>query len=225
MKILLIEDEEQLSKSILVYMKSEKYVCELAEDFEEAKEKLECYDYDCILLDITLPNGNGLHLLKQLKDEKKTDGVIIISAKNSLDDKINGLQWGADDYLAKPFHLSELGARISAVIRRRQFKGNSSILINDLEINAETKLISHHGRPIDLTRKEFDILLYLSVNKNRIISKTAIAEHIAEDNIQFFDNFDFLYAHIKNLKKKLALAGAKDCIKSVYGMGYKLEAS
>ena len=224
MKILLIEDEKQLSKSILTYLKSEKYICDLAEDFKTAAEKLELYDYDCILLDLTLPDGNGLHLLKLLKEERKSDGVIIISAKNSLDDKISGLQLGADDYLAKPFHLSELGARISSVIRRKHFKGNNTILINDLEINVENKSISFEKKTLDLTRKEYDILLYLSVNKNKIVSKNAIAEHIAEDNIDFFDNFDFLYAHMKNIKKKLTLAGAQDCIKSVYGMGYKIEA-
>ncbi|MGS0748473.1 response regulator transcription factor [Halpernia sp. GG3] len=223
MKILLIEDETQLSKSIIEYLKNEKYTCDLAQNFETAKEKLDFFDYDCILLDITLPDGNGLNLLKFLKSEKKSDGVIIISAKNSLDDKIEGLQLGADDYLPKPFHLAELGARISSVIRRRQFKGNSSILINDLEIDTVSKSISFKGKPIDLTRKEFDILLYLSINKNRTISKNAIAEHIAEDNIDFFDNFDFLYAHIKNIKKKLAVIGAQDFIKSVYGMGYKIE--
>lgn len=224
MKILLIEDETQLSKSIIEYLKNEKYTCDLAQNYETAKEKLDFFDYDCILLDITLPDGNGLNLLKFLKSEKKSDGVIIISAKNSLDDKIEGLQLGADDYLPKPFHLAELGARISSVIRRRQFKGNSSILINDLEIDTVSKSISFKGKPIDLTRKEFDILLYLSINKNRTISKNAIAEHIAEDNIDFFDNFDFLYAHIKNIKKKLAVIGAQDFIKSVYGMGYKIEA-
>ena len=133
-KILLIEDEAQLSKIILQYLKNEKYSCDLAENYSIAKEKLELFDYDCILLDITLPDGNGLDLLKFLKEEKKSDGVIIISAKNSLDDKITGLQLGADDYLPKPFHLAELGARISSVIRRRHFKGNSNILINDLII-------------------------------------------------------------------------------------------
>lgn len=224
MKILLIEDERQLSKSILSYLKNEKYTCELAENFESAKEKLELFDYDCILLDITLPDGNGLHLLQLLKDEKKADGVIIISAKNSLDDKITGLNLGADDYLPKPFHLSELGARIASVIRRRQFKGSSVIEINDLAIDADSKIITFKNIPIDFTRKEYDILLYLAVNKNKIVSKNAIAEHIAEDNIEYFDNFDFLYAHIKNIKKKLTSAGAQDCIKSVYGMGYKIEA-
>lgn len=133
------------------------------------------------------------------------------------------MQLGADDYLPKPFHLAELGARIFSVIRRRQFKGNSTILINDLEIDTDSKIILFNKKTVDFTRKEYDILLYLSVNKNRIISKNAIAEHIAEDNIDFFDNFDFLYAHIKNIKKKLAKMGAKDCIKSVYGMGYKIE--
>lgn len=224
MKILLIEDEVQLSKSILSYLKDEKYSCDLAEDYSTAKEKLELFDYDCVLLDVNLPDGNGLNLLKFLKEEKKSDGVIIISAKNSLDDKIEGLQLGADDYLPKPFHLAELGARISSVIRRRQFEGNSSFFVNDLEIDTFSKNISFKGKALDFTRKEFDILLYLAVNKNRTISKNAIAEHIAEDNIDFFDNFDFLYAHIKNIKKKLASIGAQDCIKSVYGMGYKIEA-
>lgn len=223
MKILLIEDEDQLSKSILEYLKSGKYSCEVAKNYVDAQEKLESFDYDCILLDITLPDGNGLNLLKFLKDENKSDGVIIISAKNSLDDKISGLQLGADDYLPKPFHLAELGARISSVIRRRQFKGNSSILINDLEIDTDSKTILFNKKPIDFTRKEYDIFLYLTVNKNKIISKNAIAEHIAEDNIDFFDNFDFLYAHIKNIKKKLTKIGAQDCIKSAYGMGYKME--
>lgn len=223
MKILLIEDEIQLSKSILSYLKDEKYSCDLAENFSSAQQKLESFDYDCILLDITLPDGNGLNLLKFLKAENKSDGVIIISAKNSLDDKISGLQLGADDYLPKPFHLSELGARISSLIRRRQFQGNAVIYINDLEINTNSRCISFSDKMIDFTRKEYDIFLFLSVNKNKIISKNAIAEHIAEDNIDFFDNFDFLYAHIKNIKKKLANFGAQDCIKSVYGMGYKIE--
>ena len=223
MKILLIEDEIQLSKSILSYLKDEKYSCDLAENFSSAQQKLESFDYDCILLDITLPDGNGLNLLKFLKAENKSDGVIIISAKNSLDDKISGLQLGADDYLPKPFHLSELGARISSLIRRRQFQGNAVIYINDLEINTNSRCISFSDKMIDFTRKEYDIFLFLSVNKNKIISKNAIAEHIAEDNIDFFDNFDFLYAHINNIKKKLANFGAQDCIKSVYGMGYKIE--
>lgn len=223
MKILVVEDEEQLSKSILEYLKNEKYTCEVASTYAIAIEKIETFEYDCILLDISLPDGNGLNLLKFLKEENKSDGVIIISAKNSLDDKISGLQLGADDYLPKPFHLAELGARISSVIRRRQFKGNSSILINDLEIDTDSKTILFNRKPLDFTRKEFDILLYLAVNSNRTISKNAIAEHIAEDNIDFFDNFDFLYAHIKNIKKKLTKIGAQDCIKSVYGMGYKME--
>ena len=223
MKILLIEDEVRLSKSILTYLKSEKYSCDLAENFETAQLKLELFDYDCILLDITLPDGNGLNLLKFLKAENKSDGVIIISAKNSLDDKIIGLELGADDYLAKPFHLSELSARISSVIRRRQFQGNATISINDLEINTKSNSISFAEKIIDFTRKEYDILLFLCVNKNKIVSKSAIAEHIVEDNIDYFDNFDFLYAHIKNIKKKLAVIGAPDYIKSVYGMGYKIE--
>ena len=175
------------------------------------------------MLDITLPGGNGLSILKMLKDDQKSDGVIIISAKNSLDDKIAGLELGADDYLAKPFHLPELAARISSVIRRRRFDGHNLQYINDLTIDTDAKTVSHNGKNIDLTRKEFDLLIYLVANKNKVISKDAIAEHISGEQADYMDNFDIIYAHIKNLKKKLSASGAQDYLKSVYGMGYKYE--
>jgi DNA-binding response OmpR family regulator len=221
MKLLLVEDEKELSNSMVTYLKAENYVCEIAVDFKTAMDKTESFDYDCILLDISLPDGNGLNVLKELKANKKTDGVIIISAKDSIDDRIAGLNLGADDYLPKPFHLSELGARIAAVIRRRQFDGNKAIVLNEISIDTLAKMVAVHNVELDLTRKEYDLLLYLVSNKNRVISKNAIAEHISGDEADVFDNFDFIYAHMKNLKKKLVLAGCTDYIKSVYGMGYK----
>ena len=221
MKILIIEDEKELSKSIVTYLKQENYLCEIAPDFKTAMDKTESFDYDCILLDISLPDGNGLTVLKELKENKKTDGVIIISAKNSIDDRIAGLNLGADDYLSKPFHLSELSARISAVIRRRRFDGNKVIVLNEITIDTIAKLVAINNMAIDLTRKEYDLLLYLVSNKNRVISKNAIAESISGDGADLYDNFDFIYAHMKNLKKKLTVAGCEYYIKSIYGMGYK----
>ena len=158
-----------------------------------------------------------------MKSNKKADGVIIISAKNSVDDRIAGLNLGADDYLAKPFHLSELSARISAVIRRRRFDGNKVLVLNEISIDTVAKTVQIHGHSLDLTRKEYDLLLYLSVNKNRVISKNAIADHLSGNDSDAFDSFDFIYAHIKNLKKKMMANGCKDYIKSIYGMGYKFE--
>ncbi|GAC1430308.1 MAG: response regulator transcription factor [Chitinophagaceae bacterium] len=223
MKILVIEDEKELSKSMIAYLKAENYLCESAGDFNTAMEKTEAYNYDCILLDISLPGGNGLQVLKELKKAGKTDGVIIISACDSIEDRIKGLNLGADDYLPKPFHLPELSARIAAVIRRRRFDGSSTFTLNEFCFDTVSKMVTIHGKPVDLTRTEYDLLLYLVTNKNKVISKNAIAEHISGEEAEIFDNFDFIYAHIKNLKKKLTAAGSEDYIKAVYGMGYKFE--
>jgi DNA-binding response OmpR family regulator len=171
-----------------------------------------------------LPDGNGFGILEKLKKEEKTEGVIIVSAKNSLDDKIKGLNLGADDYLAKPFHLSEMGARISAVIRRKRFGGSNKLSFHELTIDLPGKVITVNDHLVDLTRKEYDLLLFLVSNKNRVVSKNAIAEHLSADASGIFDNFDFIYAHIKNLKKKLTEAGCQDYIKTIYGLGYKFEA-
>jgi DNA-binding response OmpR family regulator len=221
MKILIVEDEKELSKSMVTYLQRENYTCDVAYNFNDGRSKMESFDYDCILLDISLPDGNGLQILKELKGDDKLDGVIIISAKNSLDDKIAGLNLGADDYMAKPFHLSELSARIAAVIRRKRFQGSNVLVFNELTIDLLAKTVSVSNKPVDVTRKEYDLLLYLVSNKNRVISKNAIAENISGDNADLYDNFDFIYAHMKNLKKKLTAAGCEDYIKSIYGMGYK----
>jgi DNA-binding response OmpR family regulator len=224
MKILIIEDEKELAKSIVQYLRQESYVCEVAYTASEATEKVMLYEYDCILLDITLPDGNGLKILEALKKENKLDGVIIISAKNSIEDRVKGLNLGADDYLPKPFHLSELGARVSAIIRRKRFEGNNKINIHELAIDLLGKTTSVNGKILDLTRKEYDLLLFLISNKNRVVMKNAIAEHLSGDDAEVFDNFDFIYAHMKNLKKKLNEVGCTDYIKTIYGLGYKFEA-
>lgn len=224
MKILIIEDERELAKSIGAYLKTESYQCEYAGNYHEAISKIDIYSYDCILLDLMLPGGDGMRVLEILKTAGKQDGVIIISARDAIDDKVKGLQIGADDYIAKPFHLSELGARIYSVIRRKQFGSNNLLELNEITIDIPAKKVMVSGKQIVLTKKEFDLLLFLIGNKGRFISKGALAEHLSGDMADMLDNHDFIYAHIKNLKKKLADAGAKDYIKTAYGMGYKWEA-
>ncbi len=225
MKILIIEDEKEISNSICEYLLNEQFFCETAFTFETALEKISLYEYACILLDIGLPGGSGLTLLQQLKKENKSDGVLIISAKNSLDDKVTGLRAGADDYLTKPFHLSELGARVAAIIRRKSFDGKNVVTCDNLILDLNNKTASVNEQVIDFTRKEYDLLLYFLSNKNKVISKNAIAEHLWGDNMDLANNYDFIYTHIKNLRKKLLQAGCIDYIKSIYGMGYKFEKS
>jgi len=222
-KLLIIEDEKALLDSIVKYFQGEKYVCEVASTYMAALEKVDLYDYDCILLDISLPDGTGLEILKELRENNKADGVLIISARNSVDDKITGLNLGADDYLAKPFHLPELAARVASVIRRKSFAGSSLIQLNEITIDTQAKSVSVNNRPIDLTPKEFHLLLYFVSNRGKVISKNAIAEHLWGDDMDMANNFDFLYSHIKNLRKKLADAGCAEYIQSVYSMGYKFK--
>lgn len=221
MKILIIEDEIELLIAISNFLIRENYVCELAENYQKASEKLSIYEYDIILLDITLPDGNGLELLKIIKRFQLKSGVIILSAKNSLDDKIKGLDLGADDYMTKPFQLSELNSRIKAVIRRRHFDGSNTLAFNELSINTENKTVSVHNHELLFTKKEYDLLMYFLVNKNRVLTKEAIAEHLWGDNIDMADNYDFIYTHLNNIRKKIRSAGGTDYIKTIYGMGYK----
>lgn len=221
MKILIIEDEKELSDSINKYLSTEQFTCEAAYDYDSAMEKIHLNEYSCIILDITLPNGNGLDLLKELKTMDKAEGVLIVSARNSLDDKITGLNSGADDYLAKPFHLPELGARVSAIIRRKSFGGRNQIKVGELTLDIQDKSLKFKNNPITLTRKEYELLLYLVSNKNRVVTKEAIVEHLWGDDIDMADSYDFIYSHIKNLRKKMMNAGCPDYIKAIYGMGYK----
>lgn len=222
MKILVIEDEAAMRETIVHSLQQEKYVVETASDLPSAEEKISIYSYDCILLDIGLPGGNGLTLLETLKEEGKTDGVIIISAKSSLDDKIKGLDLGADDYLSKPFHLAELHARVKSVLRRKKLEGNKFITCLNIRVDAEHRTTWVNEKELQLNRKEFDTLLYMLVNKNRLVSKAALAEHVWGDYIDEANSFDFIYSQIKNLRKKLKDAGAEPEIQAIYGVGYKL---
>lgn len=221
MKILIVEDEHKLSDSIVTYLKSEKYLCEQAFDYNEALEKVRGYDYDCVLLDLMLPGGSGLEILRDIKRRNNPAGVIIVSAKDSLDDKVKGLEIGADDYLPKPFHLAELGMRVYAIIRRKEFGASNTLENNGIKINLLEKSVEVNGRPVTLTKSEYDLLLFFIGNRNRVLSKGAIAEHLSGDFADMMDNFDFVYTHIKNLKAKLAQTGIPNCIQNVYGMGYK----
>lgn len=223
MKILIIEDEAAISKSIKNYFKANDVHCEEANNFKEAMAKIDIYDYDCILLDLMLPDGDGFDLLRHLKKKNKTEGVIIISAKETLDSRLEGFNLGADDYLTKPFHLSELLVRMQALIRRKNFKGNNEVVYNEIKIDILSKTVSVNDLKVDITKKQIDLLLYLIGNKNKVLSKGAIAEHLSGDMADMLDNHDFIYAHIKNLKKKLSQAGCGDYIKTIYGLGYKWE--
>ncbi|MDB5060844.1 MAG: response regulator transcription factor [Mucilaginibacter sp.] len=221
MKLLIIEDEKEISNSICSYFAKDDFLCDTAYDYDTAVERINLYEYVCIILDLTLPNGSGLDLLKEIKSLNKSEGVIIISARNSIDDKIKGLETGADDYLSKPFHLPELGARVASIIRRRSFDGKNKVIIDQLVLDIFKKTLKLQDKDIPLTRKEYELLLYFISNKNKVVTKEAIVEHLWGSYIDTADNYDFIYAHIKNLRKKLVSAGCPDYIKVVYGMGYK----
>lgn len=223
MKLLLVEDQVELARSVKNYFMAEGDICEIAPTFKRASEKLYGFQYDVLLLDLMLPDGNGLSLLADVKKNWPDLGVIIISAKNALDDKLKGLELGADDYLAKPFHLAELNARSKAVYRRRKEAGQKHLSFNEIEINLETREAYVHDILLDLTRKEYDLLHYIIVNQKRLLTKQAIAEHLWGDYMDTADSFDFVYQHIKNVRKKVEEAGGKDYIKTVYGVGYKLK--
>lgn len=223
MKLLLIEDEVELQKSIKQYFEMAGNVVEIASDFNKAEQKIAIYDYDCILVDITLPKGSGLDLINKIKLKKSKAGIIIISAKNSLDDKVAALDLGADDYLPKPFHLSELNSRINALIRRKSFDGNLEIIINEIKIIPVERSVFVHNKNVILTSKEYDLLLYFISNKNRVVSKNALAEHLWGDDADRLDNFDFIYNHVKNLRKKLLEKNCEDYLKTIYGIGYNFK--
>lgn len=222
MKILIIEDAKGLREVMTRSLEKERFVVETAADYSTALQKINDYDYDCILLDIMLPGGSGLSILKELKKLKKRESVIIISAKDSIEDKVTGLDLGADDYLAKPFHLAELHARVKSVIRRHQTDGNTKIEIENLTVCPDNHTVFINGEELKLNRKEFDLLYYFATNPNRLINKTTLAEAVWGDNIDQADSLDFIYSQVKNLRKKMKTAEATPEIKAVYGFGYKL---
>lgn len=221
MKILAIEDNKELASSIYDYLAHENYICELAYSASEAREKLLFYSYDCIVLDIMLPDGNGLELLNFMKSEHISGSILIVSAKGALDDKIQGLESGADDYLTKPFHLPELHARLRAIHRRKNLEGNNIVSFKEIALNTNTFELKINAKDVDTTRKEFELLLYFLVNKNRVLSRQAIANHLWGDYTDNLSNVDFVYQHVKNLRKKINQAGGADYIDTIYGLGYK----
>lgn len=221
MKILIVEDEKELNETLVSYLKKEAYVVESVFDYETALFKIADYSYDCILVDISIPKGNGLDIVKQLKKDQSNSGIIIISANNSDNDKIVGLDLGADDYLAKPFNLAELNARIKALFRRRFSNGNSVITLNELTIKPDERIVLVKDQLVNLTAKEFELLLFFVVNMDRVISKNSIAEHIWGDDSDQLDNHDFIYVHLRNLRKKLSEKGCTDYVETIYGIGYK----
>ncbi|SEF98458.1 MULTISPECIES: response regulator transcription factor [Parabacteroides] len=222
MKILIVEDEPSLRELMYKTLLQERYVVETAGTYLEASLKITDYSYDCILLDIMLPDGNGLKLLDDLKKQHKQESVIIISAKDSIDDKVSGLELGADDYLPKPFHLAELNARIKSVMRRRWGNGDMSIQLGNIRIEPDSFRVFIAGKEIELLKKEYDILLYFMNRPNHLIDKAALAEAVWGDHIDQSDNFYFVYAQVKNLRQQLKKAGADVEIRSIYGFGYKI---
>lgn len=221
MNILIVEDEKTISNELSKYLKPEGYKCEAVFNFIEAEQKIISNSYDIILLDITLPNGNGLDLIPLIKSQNIKTGIIIISAKNAIDDKINGLDLGADDYITKPFYLTEINSRIKSVLRRRLFDNQSLVEYEEISISPDDKSVTVNNKPLALTKSEFDILLYFMVNKNRLVTKQALADHLLGSAGDDLNSYDLIYSHIKNLRKKLIESGSKDYIQTIYAMGYK----
>lgn len=221
MKILIIEDEKALSDSIISYLKYEGHVCEPATNYESALMKINLYNYDCMIIDINLPDGSGLDIIRELKRKNKKGGIIIASARDSVDDRIEGLEIGADDYLTKPFNLSELNARIKSIVRRMNFKGNNTIEFNEIKIDTDSLQTYVNNDLVNLTKKEYDLLIYFLANRNRVLTKESIGEHVWGDYADTLVSLDFIYTHIKNLRKKILKKGSQDYIRNVYGVGYK----
>ncbi|MFH1000999.1 MAG: response regulator transcription factor [Bacteroidota bacterium] len=223
MKILLIEDEASMVSSIEEYLVEEGHICEISRTYESASEKIVLYEYDCLIVDINLPDGSGLDLIRLAKKRNIASGIIIISARISLENRIEGLDIGADHYLTKPFHLAELNAHLKSINRRINFSGNNQISFNEIKVLPDEHRAFVSDVEIVLTKKEFELLVFFLANKNRVITKAGIAEHLWGDYMDTADSFDFIYTHIKNLRHKLIKSGCPDYIKTIYGIGYKFE--
>ena len=221
MKILIVEDEVELLDSMASYLKNEDFICEKASSFFDAEDKIVSFKYDIVILDITLPDGSGIDLLQLVKEQSSKTGVLIVSAKNSLDDKLKGLDLGADDYITKPFHLAELNSRVNSLIRRRNFDGDEFIEFNEIRVDPSSKEVTVHGKPLEITKKEYNLLLYFITNKNKVLTKESIAEHLWGDDIEMADSYDFIYTHMGNLRKKINKLGGNNYLQTMYGLGYK----
>ena len=221
MKILIVEDERQLSDNIVKFLSADDYLCEQTFTVSDALMRVSVYKYDCVLIDLMLPDGNGLDVLRRLKKRHPDTGVIIVSAKDSIDDKIEGLEIGADDYISKPYNLSELKIRIFALMRRRYSMGNNLLVSGNVEVDMQSKTVSVEGADISLTKTEYELLVFLICNRNKVVSKAAIAEHLVGEMADIMNNFNVVFTHIKNLKKKREAAGCRDRIRTLYGIGYK----
>ena len=221
MKLLIVEDERHLATRLGSFFQQEGYVCEFADSYAMAEEKIDLHTYDIVLLDIGLPDGNGLELLDQLKQLHPDTGVLILTAKDALEDKVYGLDAGADDYVSKPFHMPELNARVKALIRRRLFHGQKCLQFREILIDPSTNVIRINEVEVPLNRKEYDLLLFFVTNPHRVLTKAAIAEHLWGDYMDLANNFNLVYSHVKNLRKTIAAAGGTDYIQTIYGMGYK----
>jgi DNA-binding response OmpR family regulator len=220
-KLLVVEDDRSLCLAIIDYLKMEGHICEIAQNYRQAINKAADNRYDCIILDIGLPDGSGLDIIRELKTNKSADGILILSARSSLDDKLNGLKIGADDYLTKPFHFAELSARINSIYRRNSHLGLNEISFNEIRVNTSDNQAYVNDKLLNLTRKEYDLLLFFVANRNRIITKESIVEHLWGDDVILTDSFDFVYTHVKNLRKKIVKGGGNNYIKCIYGFGYK----
>lgn len=224
MKLLIIEDDPEIQDSIITYLAPEGYVCEQAFDVRNALDMISRNTYDCFLIDLNLPDGNGTEIIKKLKKDQNQGGIIVITARDAIEDRVKALEWGADDYLVKPFNLSELNARIKSLFRRIQFQGGQQISSGDLDIYPEYFKAIVKGKNLELTKKEFEILMFFVSNAGRVIAKESLADQLWGDDSDFSYSFDFVYAQIKNLRKKLKEAGADNYIQTIYGVGYKFEA-
>ncbi len=225
MKLLVVEDHKELLEIIVETLIKEKFLCEKAINFTEADEKLHLYEYDILIIDINLPDGTGLNLVRSARKLNPSTGIIVISARDSLENRIEGLDIGADDYISKPFDVAELVARIKSLMRRRIFSGSETVTFNDIILDVKKRTVTVINENVEFTKSEFDILLFFFSNRERVLTKETIAEHIWGDNMDLVESFDFIYSHIKNIRKKLLEKGVKIPIKAVYGMGYKLEES
>ena len=221
MHILIVEDELPLMESMVSYLEMEGFRCEQATSYHAGLCSLDKHAYICMLIDLNLPDGEGLDLVRLARQNQTSSGIIIVSARNALEERVKGLSLGADDYLVKPFHLSELVARIQSVARRTRTQGEEILKFGVIRVMPEERTCYVNESQVDLTRKEHDLLLYMMANRNRVITKESIADYLWGEYGGGYGSYDFVYTHLKNLKRKLQSAGSPDYVQNIYGVGYK----